>query len=217
MSLWGRIFALGYDRMMADTEAAGLSARRSALLAGAIGDVVEIGAGTGVNLARYPAAVRELVLVEPEAPMVARLRRRVLSGGPGGVGGRVEARIVEFPAEAIPLPDASFDVAVSTLVLCTVRDPAAALAELRRLLRPGGRLLFIEHVRSEDPGIARWQDRLDPLWRRFGHGCRCNRATLAAIRTAGFEVESLERGRLPKAPSLVRPMIAGVALAPAAA
>jgi ubiquinone/menaquinone biosynthesis C-methylase UbiE len=208
MNLWGRVFARYYDSGMAATEAAGLSARRDALLADAAGSVVEIGAGTGANLARYPAAVAELVLVEPEAPMVAKLRER-LAREP-----RARARVLQAPAEAIPLPDGGFDVAVSTLVLCTVGDQARALSELRRLLKPGGRLLFIEHVRAEDPALARWQDRLHPLWVRCGHGCHCNRATLEAIRDAGFRIETVQSGRLPKAPAIVRPMIAGVAVAP---
>jgi ubiquinone/menaquinone biosynthesis C-methylase UbiE len=208
MSLWGRIFARYYDRVMADTEAAGLAARRDELLAAASGAVVEIGAGTGANVARYPAAVTELVLVEPEGPMVERLQQRLATVRPSA-----PARVVQAPAEAIPLPDASFDVAVSTLVLCTVADQARALAELRRLLKPGGRLLFLEHVRAEDPGLARWQDRLHPLWVRLGHGCHCNRATLTAIEDAGFVVEQLQPGRMPKAPPIVRPMIAGVAVA----
>jgi ubiquinone/menaquinone biosynthesis C-methylase UbiE len=206
MSLWGRVFARVYDRCMAATEAAGLAARRDELLAHATGTVLEIGAGTGANLSRYPDGVREIVLVEPEAPMVARLQARL--------GEEPRARIVSSPAEAIPLPDASFDVAVSTLVLCTVEDQAAALSELRRLLRPGGRLLFIEHVRAEDPRLARWQDRLTPLWSRLAHGCRPNRDTLPAIAGAGFAIESVEMGRVPEAPPFVRPMISGIAVTP---
>lgn len=204
MSVWGWVFAQLYDRGLASTEAAGLGARRQALLAQASGTVVEIGAGTGVNLAHYPAAVSELLLVEPEGPMVAKLRGRIGAG----------TRIIEAPAESIPLPDQSADVVVSTLVLCTVSDPAAALAELRRVLKPQGRLLFIEHVRSDDAGTARLQDRVDPLWKRFGHGCRCNRPTLQTITAAGFTVTEVEHGTVPKAPKFVRPMIAGVASAP---
>jgi ubiquinone/menaquinone biosynthesis C-methylase UbiE len=208
VNLWGRVFAKFYDRCMASTEAAGLADRRRALLSGAHGSVVEIGAGTGANLAQYPGGLTEVVLVEPERPMVDQLEPHL---------GRIAApaRIVHAPAEAIPLPDGSFDVAVSTLVLCTVRDPQQALAELRRVLKPGGRLLFLEHVRSEEPGLAKWQDRLQPLWLRVGHGCHCNRSTLQEIGASGFVVESVEHGRLPKAAPLVRPMIAGVARAPA--
>lgn len=206
MSLWGRVFAAMYDRIMADTEAAGLAERRRALLTGAQGRVIELGAGTGVNLQHYPATgIEELVLVEPEAPMAKRLERRASES-------TLSARVIRAPAEELPLPDASFDTAVCTLVLCTVRDPARALAELRRVLRPGGRLLFLEHVRSEDPRIARWQDRLHPLWVRFGHGCHCNRPTLDALSGAGFELGEVEHGRVPKAPPIVRPLIAGTAI-----
>jgi ubiquinone/menaquinone biosynthesis C-methylase UbiE len=211
MSLWGQIFARVYDRGMAATEAAGLGDRRAALLARASGTVVEIGAGTGVNLTRYPDAVSEVVLVEPEGPMLAKLKARV-----SGSSDSARARVVQAPAESIPLPDAFADVAVSTLVLCTVDDPTAALSELRRVLKPGGRLLFIEHVRSDDTSAAHKQDRWEPYWRRFGHGCRCNRPTLDSIRAAGFAVEQVEHGRMPKAPPIVRPMIAGVAVAPPA-
>jgi ubiquinone/menaquinone biosynthesis C-methylase UbiE len=205
LNVWGRIFAAAYDRVMAGTEAAGLAERRRQLLSEAHGAVVEIGAGTGVNLDKYPAAVTELVLVEPEGPMATRLQRHLhRSGAP--------ARIVRAPAEALPLPDASFDYAVCTLVLCTVTDPARALSELRRVLKPDGRLLFLEHVRAEDPGLARWQDRIQPLWFHVGHGCHCNRSTLDAIRAGGFTVGEVEHDRLPKAFPLVRPMIAGSAV-----
>jgi ubiquinone/menaquinone biosynthesis C-methylase UbiE len=198
------MFALAYDRAMAATEAAGLGERRRQLLSGAHGDVLEIGAGTGVNLNLYPDAVERLVLVEPEPPMARRLRERVRASGRA-------AEVVSAPAEALPIASDSFDVAVCTLVLCTVADPARALAELRRVLRPGGELLFLEHVRSDDPARARWQDRLDPLWRRWGHGCRCNRQTATTIAAAGFAVERCESGRVPKAPPIVRPLIAGTA------
>ena len=118
------------------------------------------------------------------------------------------------PAEAIPVPDHSVDTVVSTLVLCTVDDPAAAMAEIRRVLRPGGRLLFLEHVRSADPALARSQDRWDPVWKRIGHGCRCNRATLATVEASGLRVESVEDTRIPKATSIVRPAVMGVAVLP---
>jgi ubiquinone/menaquinone biosynthesis C-methylase UbiE len=208
VNVWGRIFARFYDRCMASTEDAGLADRRRALLSGAQGSVIEIGAGTGANLAQYPVGLTELVLVEPEKPMAERLQQHL---------GRIASpvRIVQAPAEAIPLPDNSFDFAVATLVLCTVRDPQQVLSELRRVLKPGGRLLFIEHVRAEDPNTAKWQDRVQPLWLRIGHGCHCNRATLELIQASGFVVESVEHGRLPKAAPIVKPMIAGVASAPA--
>ena len=205
MNLWGRVFAAMYDRLMADSEAAGLGQRRDALLAQARGSVIELGAGTGVNLAHYPASgIEELVLVEPEEPMARRLELRLAESA-------LPARVLRAPAEALPLPDASFEVAVCTLVLCTVRDQTKALAELRRVLKPDGRLLFLEHVRSEDPQLAKWQDRLRPLWVRCGHGCQCNRRTAEALSASGFEVRELEHARIPKAPKIVRPLIVGVA------
>jgi ubiquinone/menaquinone biosynthesis C-methylase UbiE len=123
----------------------------------------------------------------------------------------VPVRVVRAPAEELPFEDASFDYVVSTLVLCTVNDPKRALAEARRLLKPGGKLVFMEHVRSEDPKLARWQDRLHPLQLRLGHGCNCNRDTLANVTGSGFRVESLERDTIRKAPPIVRPLIVGTA------
>ncbi|HWE32836.1 MAG TPA: class I SAM-dependent methyltransferase [Solirubrobacteraceae bacterium] len=206
MSLWGRVFAAMYDRVLADTERAGLAERRRALLSQAHGAVLEIGAGTGANLDKYPGTVTDLVLLEPEPPMARRLADHLSRAS-------VPARIVSAPAESIPFADDTFDFAVSTLVLCTVNDPARALSELKRVLRPGGRLLFLEHVRSEDPGVARWQDRIHPLWLRIGHGCHCNRSTLELIGAGGFSIEGVEHGRMPKAPPFVRPMIDGSASA----
>jgi ubiquinone/menaquinone biosynthesis C-methylase UbiE len=207
MSLYGRVFTSVYDRSLEGTERAGLARIRHDLLAQATGDVLEIGAGTGLNLDHYGRSVDRLVLTEPSPAMAARLRRRV-----GSLDGKTEITLAG--AEALPYPDDSFDTAVSTLTLCTVESPERALTELRRVLRPGGRLLFVEHVRAEQPGLARWQDRLEPLWRRIGNGCRCNRRTAELIGAAGFEVSDLDRGRLPKAPPIVRPIIVGRALAP---
>jgi ubiquinone/menaquinone biosynthesis C-methylase UbiE len=204
MSIWGRVFAAMYDRLMSRTEAAGLRDRREALVAGAEGDVLEIGGGTGANLAYYGDAVRSLTVTEPESPMAKRLQRRI-----GEL--RPDARFLRAPAEDLPFEDASFDTAVSTLVLCTVDDQPRALRELRRVLRPGGRLLFIEHVRSDDPKVARLQDRMLGFNRRFAHGCHCNRPTLDTIRAAGFDVDDVEHGSLEHAPPFVRPLIVGVA------
>jgi ubiquinone/menaquinone biosynthesis C-methylase UbiE len=207
MSLYGRFFAAMYDRLMAGTEEAGLGERRHELLASASGRVLEIGAGTGVNLEHYPDAVSELVLTEPEEPMARRLEAKARAAGRA-------AEVVRAPAESLPFPDDSFDTAVCTLVLCTVRDPERALAEIERVLKPGGTLLFMEHVRSDDPGLARWQDRLAPLWRKFGHGCNPNRPTPELIRRSGLNVIEMEQGELPKAPPIVRPLSAGRAAAP---
>jgi SAM-dependent methyltransferase len=121
---------------------------------------------------------------------------------------------VRAPAEELPFPDDTFDTAVSTLALCTVGDPERALGEIKRVLKPGGRLLVLEHVRSEEPKLARWQDRIAPVWRRFGHGCHCNRPTPDLISGAGFGDVAFEHGSLPKAPPVVRPLVSGHAVAP---
>ena len=194
-----RVFAAMYDRMMAASEDAGLREQRRALIAQASGRTLEIGAGTGLNAAHYPDRVTDLVFAEPEAPMAARLRARVARG-----------KVVEAPAEGLPFPDDSFDTVVSTLVLCTVDDTAKAYAEIGRVLAPGGRLLLLEHVRSEDPKLAKWQDRLHGPWHWVGRGCHCNRDTAAGLRRAGFSV-SVEPTRLPKAAPLVKPAIVGTA------
>ncbi|HEX2085926.1 MAG TPA: class I SAM-dependent methyltransferase [Solirubrobacteraceae bacterium] len=199
MSVKGRIFAALYDRMMAGTEDAGLRDHRRALLSRARGRVLEVGAGTGLNLDHYGDQVTELVLTEPEEPMARRLRARLTKG-----------EVVETPAERLPFPDDSFDTVVCTLVLCTVDDLERAIAEIRRVLRPGGQLLFLEHVRSTDPRTARWQDRLHRVWRFAGHGCNCNRDTAAALSRAGFTLE-MQAWRMPKAPPIARPVIEGAA------
>jgi SAM-dependent methyltransferase len=121
--------------------------------------------------------------------------------------------VLRAPAEDLPFDDAQFDVAVSALVLCTVADQPRALRELHRVLRPGGRLLFIEHVRSDEPGLRQWQDRLNWLNRIMAHGCNCNRPTLDTIRAAGFTITGLERSELRDAPPFVRPLVIGTATA----
>ena len=203
---WGRGFALGYDFFFASAERAGLRELRRQALSEAAGRTLELGAGTGLNHDLYPDAVTELVLTEPFGPMAAQLRRKAAR-----LGRPVE--VVEASAEALPFPDSSFDTVTLTLVLCTTPSPDRALAEVARVLRPGGRFLFLEHVRSEDPRLARWQDRLHGPWYAFGHGCHCNRDTLAAIERSPLTVERVERGRFPKLPPLVRPLLRGVATA----
>lgn len=202
------MFAAGYDRVMAGAERAGLRQHRVRLIAGARGRVLEIGGGTGANLPFYGPEVSSLVLAEPEAPMAQRLERH-LEALPALAA---RSRILRAPAEELPLPDGSVDVVVATLVLCTVRDPGRALAELRRVLAPGGRLLFMEHVRAEEPRLARWQDRLHGVHEFTAHGCHCNRPTLTNIEASGFSVTELERDRLPRALPIVRPLIIGSAV-----
>jgi ubiquinone/menaquinone biosynthesis C-methylase UbiE len=204
---WGRLFAAVYDRGLKATEDGGLREIRRQVLSKASGRTIELGAGTGVNLDLYPDAVTELVLVEPDPHMASRLRPKLAASSR-------EAELVEAGAERLPFDDGSFDTAVFTLVLCTVPDPGAALREVARVLRPGAQMLFVEHVRANDPGLARWQDRLEKPWRFLGDGCHCNRDTVATIESSPLTVESVERGRLPKAPPLVRPLARGSARLP---
>ena len=203
MSLRGRLFALTYDRQLAKVEKEGLGELRKESLAGARGRVLEIGAGTGANLPLYGPGVESLTLTEPEPPMLKRLEKRVHAAAP-------QAKVLRAPAEDLPFPDDSFDTAVSTLVLCGVDDQPRALRELRRVLKPGGKLIFIEHVRSDDPGLARKQDRMNGI-NRFVAGCDCNRSTLASIEAAGFTVEHVEHTTLNKVPAFVSPLIVGSA------
>lgn len=207
MGLRGSLFAMVYDRQMAKTEKAGLAAWRRDLIADAHGDVIEIGAGTGRNAALYGPSVTSLTLTEPEKPMLRRLEKRALTEAPN-------ATVLGAPAEDLPFDDDTFDVAVSTLVLCGVDDQQRALRQLRRVLRPGGTLLFIEHVRADDAALARRQDRMNGV-NRFVVGCDCNRPTLDSIEAAGFTVTRLEHQTMPKAPPFVRPLIVGTAIAPA--
>jgi ubiquinone/menaquinone biosynthesis C-methylase UbiE len=204
LGLRRRLFALTYDRQLAKVEQAGLGELRQKLLVEASGRVLEVGGGTGANLAYYGPEV-ELTITEPEPSMLRRLNRRVRERAP-------QAEVLQAPAEELPFEDDTFDVAVSTLVLCGVDDQARALHELRRVLRPGGRLIFIEHVRSDEPGLARWQDRLNGL-NRLVACCDCNRRTLDSISAAGFEVTEVEHTSLQKVPPFVRPLIAGSATA----
>jgi ubiquinone/menaquinone biosynthesis C-methylase UbiE len=190
---------------MAAPERAGLAERRRALLADVHGRVLELGSGTGLNLAHYPPAVTELVLTEPEEPMARRLEARLAECA-------IAARVVRCPAEELPFEPDSFDFVVCTLVLCTVADQSRVLDEVRRVLRAEGELRFLEHVRSETEGLARWQDRFAPAWVRIGHGCHCNIDTLANIRSARFDVTGVEHGALAKAAPIVRPLITGTAV-----
>jgi ubiquinone/menaquinone biosynthesis C-methylase UbiE len=196
------IFAGLYDAMGASAERRWIGGRRRRLLAGARGAVLEIGGGTGANLAHY-RDVDRVTIAEPDPFMRRRLGHKLTDA-------RVPIEVSAAGAEALPFPDGSFDTVVSTLVLCTVPDQEAALDEVRRVLCPGGRLLFIEHVRAAG-SAARWQDRLDPLWRRLHGGCHPNRDTVAAIEDAGFEIETFESFYPPGPLSSLTPHVQGSA------
>ena len=197
-----RLYAFMYDRIGRGSEAAGLQRERVALLAQARGNTVEIGAGTGLNLDHYPPTVTHLTLVEPDRHMRKRLRQRVARIRP-------DAAVLDARAESLPLPDASVDTVVVTFVLCSVADHTAALAEITRVLRPGGQLLFLEHVRDTDPQIADKQDHAPFLYSWIG--CHPNRATLEAITHSPLSVVNVRHGQVPKAPVIERPMVVGVA------
>ena len=208
MGLRSRFFAFTYDRFSKGSEEAGLAEMRRNLIAGASGDVLEIGGGTGANLSYYGAGVESVTVTEPEPPMLKQLKRKAREQNS-------QATVLRAPAEDLPFEDASFDTVVSTLVLCGVGDQPRVMRELRRVLRPGGRLIFLEHVRSDDPRVAKMQHRMNPV-NRFFVCCDCNRPTLDTIRAAGFEVTELEQTELPKAPPFGRPLIIGAATAPVA-
>ncbi len=180
---------------------------RIELLSGATGTVLEIGAGTGANIPLYGDSVEKLILAEPEAPMFKRLQSTSAKSA-------VPNEIVLATAESLPLADASVDTAVSTIVLCTVESQERSLAEIARVLKPGGKLLFLEHVRSRDPKVAKWQDRLNWLWKKFGNGCNCNRRTLDVIDNSQFKITDAKHGSIPKASRLIRPCITGTAIRP---
>jgi SAM-dependent methyltransferase len=200
-----RFMAALYDPFFWAAERAGLAERRRALVQQATGRVLEIGAGTGLNARHYLDHV-DLVLSEPDEAMADRLRDR-LARLPH------PATVVLAGAEALPFADDEFDTVVSTLVLCTVPDQVAALREVHRVLRPGGRLLFIEHIRSESARWARWQDRLNRPWRAFAEGCNCNRSTLDTIAHSPLGLGHVEHGTFRAMVPLIRPLATGSATA----
>lgn len=190
-------FAKAYERISVQSDRRGGAEHRARLLAGIAGRVVEVGAGNGRNFAHYPPEVTEVVAVEPEE------RLRAL-GAKAAEGAEVPITLVAGHADALPVEDGSCDVVVASLVLCSVPEPARALAEMRRVLRPDGELRVYEHVRSTGRVRGTFEDLITPLWSRAGGGCHPNRKTAEAVAAAGFEVDDLERFSfrpLPWAPS----------------
>ncbi|RPK69905.1 MULTISPECIES: class I SAM-dependent methyltransferase [unclassified Streptomyces] len=187
------VFARFYARMSVVAETrAGLAAVRSDLLAGLSGRVIEIGAGNGLNFAHYPPAVSEVVAIEPERSLRRLAVRSALRAG-------LPVDVVPGAAEALPVKSEAFDGAVASLVLCSVRDVERSLAEIVRVLRPGGELRFFEHVLADDRAMAAAQRVLDrTVWPLLTGGCHTGRDTLAAIERAGFVVEAYRRVRMPE-------------------
>jgi ubiquinone/menaquinone biosynthesis C-methylase UbiE len=204
------VFARVFHRFCGRDRGRGEQELRRELLAGASGRVVEVGAGNGINFEHYPAGVHELIAVEPE-PYLRAQAERAAEGAP------VPVQVVEGVADSLALAPGSVDAVVVSGVLCSVPDQRAALAEFRRVLRPGGELRFYEHVRSRRPGFARWQQRVDPLWSRLMGGCHTSRDTVAAITAVGFQLERCRAFGFPPEARVypVTPRVLGVARAPA--
>jgi len=179
-------FARMYERISAESERRGTAGHRDRLLAGLSGRVIEVGAGNGMNFSHYPDTVTEVVAVEPDNHLRALADQATARAA-------VPVRVVAGHATALPAEDASFDAAVTSLVLCSFPDVPAALAEIRRVLKPGGELRFFEHVRSNHLVFGMLQDAITPLWSRVGGGCHPNRNTGAAIEAAGFGIEQIDR------------------------
>jgi len=193
-----------YDRMLQGAEDAGLADWRRELLVSARGEVLEIGAGTGGNLALYPPTVSRLVLAEPDRHMREMLRKKL--------AGRSGVEVQDAPAEALPFLDASFDTVVATLVLCSVEEPARVAAEVRRVLRPGGLFLFLEHVAAPTgTWTRRAQALLEPVWKRLAGNCHLTRETGPMLEAGGFQLRPCIEAPLPGSARLTARSIRGVA------
>ena len=179
-------FAKTYLRVAAKAEARGVAAHRDELLADLAGVVCEIGAGSGLNFARYPSTVTRVVAVEPE-PTLRKQAQAMAGNAP------ILVEVRDGTADALPVEDASCDAVVLSLVMCTVPDPAGTLAEVHRVLRPGGQVRFYEHVRSAHRVLAVAEDLVAPIWARFAGGCHPNRDAVGALAPAGFDVSAVRR------------------------
>jgi SAM-dependent methyltransferase len=202
--IFARVFARLSPAMERD-----LGPSRDELLARLSGRVVEIGAGNGMNFAHYPATVTEVVALEPE-PYLRAKAEQAAAAAP------VRVTVLDAVADALPLEDASVDAAIASLVLCSVPDPAAALAEVRRVLKPGGELRFLEHVRSEQPRKARIQELFDRsgIWPLVAGGCHCGRSTVDSINASGLNVDWISKRAVGPSWAIVNPHVLGSARAP---
>jgi len=199
-----RLLAASYDHLLARTERQFLGRWRRELLATARGDLLEIGAGTGLNLPHYDLSTTRPVLSEPDPYMRQQLQRKISRAG-------APVRVTAWQAEAIAMPDESFDTIVSTLVLCSVTDLHASLREISRLLRPGGQLLFLEHIASDQPATRRWQRRIEPAWKFCAGNCHLTRDTRTAMEACGLQLRTVTEELMPAIPAIFRRTIRGAA------
>src|SRR2546423_2662946 len=203
------LMAAVYDRFMRGSEEACLAQWRAELLRDLSGAVLEVGAGTGVTLPHYPKSIARLVLCEPDAHMRRKLKRKVDASALRNI------EISDASLDSLPFKAGEFDAVVCSLVLCSVPDQPAALAAIARVLKPGGRLLFLEHVAADGrPGRLKWQRRIEPVWKHLMGNCHLTRRTEAAIAAAGFRIEGIQRESIRKALPIVRPSIRGLARKP---
>ena len=179
-------FARMYERISAESERRGTAEQRDRALAGLSGRVIEVGAGNGMNFRHYPDTVADVVAVEPDETLRGLAEKAAEQV-------TVPVRVIAGHSTALPVGDGEFDAAVASLVLCSVPNPEASLAELRRVLKSGGELRFFEHVRSDTPVFGFLEDVITPLWSRMGGGCHLNRDTTSALKSAGFSIEQIDR------------------------
>ena len=202
-----RLFAKYYDHFMADAEERGLQDWRQTLLKNTSGDVLELGCGTGANLPFYPDTVKHLILAEPCPHMRHKSQENLMQHK------HLNASMLDYDGKTIPLLDNTVDAVVVTLVLCSVKNPEQMLAEIYRVMKPQGKIIFIEHVAAtNNPDRLKWQKRLEPLWRIIGCGCHVTRDTEQAMIQAGFQLQDITRQSMRGVPPIVRPTIRGSAI-----
>jgi len=203
----GRLMAHFYDRFMRQSEEACLMKWRRELLHGTHGQVLEVGSGTGITLPLYPESVQHLVLSEPDRHMRGKLSEKIKTANAAAVD------VSDATLDSLPFADGTFDFVTCMLVFCSVPDLSRSIAEVRRVLVPNGRLVFLEHVAAEDrPRRLRWQRRVEPIWKRVSGNCHLTRRTEQAIVDHGFELEQIQRESIRKAMPITRPSIRGLAI-----